>query len=105
MSRESVGVAGQTRGRPWPREREGPAPSGAGGTERSGRFAGHPVRDRGRDASIIGVRGASQKQMCGFVMRRQGGQLEPGFATAEGKRKAVKKEEAGSLTVTGFEII
>ena len=35
----------------------GPAPAGVGGTERSGRFAGHPDRDRGRgcDAGVVGA--------------------------------------------------
>ena len=59
-SRESGRVDGQTRGRPWPREREGPAPSGVGGMERSGRFAGHLDRDRGRDAIVIGLRVTSR---------------------------------------------
>ena len=35
---EAGRLARQTRSRPWPREREGPAPTGVGGMERSGRF-------------------------------------------------------------------
>ena len=64
-SRESGRVDGQTRGRPWPREREGPAPSGVGGMERSGRFAGHPNPDRERDAIVVGVKVASWQGMQG----------------------------------------
>ena len=36
--REGRGIGGGARGHPWPREREGPAPSGVGGMERSGRL-------------------------------------------------------------------
>ncbi len=41
-----VKVARQTRGRPWPREREGPAPKGVGGMKQSGRFGWQSAGER-----------------------------------------------------------
>ena len=115
-----AGIASEDRGRPWPREWEGPAPSGVGGMSAAKSFGGNSREVEPAAASfyhgeavavgMLYMAEGEAKKRIGKVLKKYGLPTEDPFSTDElmefashdkkkrgGKVKLVKVNEIGSF--------